>query len=54
MAKLKILNKILRAGEGRTLKKLQGIAVQVNSLSETMKAMTDEELKGQTDYFKER
>lgn len=54
MAKLKILNKILRAGEGRTLKKLQAIAVQVNNLEETMQAMTDEELKGQTDYFKER
>ncbi|MBR5951510.1 MAG: preprotein translocase subunit SecA [Actinomycetaceae bacterium] len=51
---MKILNKILRAGEGRTLKKLQNIAVQVNALEETVQAMSDEELAGQTDYFKER
>ncbi|WP_182049482.1 preprotein translocase subunit SecA [Changpingibacter yushuensis] len=50
----KILNKILRAGEGRTLKKLEGIAKQVNLLEATVSDMTDEELRGQTSLFKER
>ena len=49
-----IVNKILRAGEGRTVKKLQGIAKQINALEPTFEEMTDEELKAQTVEFKQR
>ena len=50
----KFLNKILRAGEGRTLKKLEGLAKHVNLLEETVADMTDEELREQTQLFKDR
>ena len=50
----KFINKILRAGEGRTLKKLEAIKKQVNALEPTFEDMTDEELRGQTEQFKER
>ncbi|WP_067778909.1 preprotein translocase subunit SecA [Actinomyces vulturis] len=51
---MSILDRILRMGEGRTLKKLDQIADQVEALEETFKAFTDEELKAQTEHFKER
>ena len=54
MAYVGLLNKILRAGEGRTLKKLQSIAKQVNLLEESFAEMTDEELRGQTQEFRDR
>ena len=50
----KFINRILRAGEGRTLKKLEAIKKQVNALEPTFEDMTDEELRGQTEQFKER
>lgn len=50
----KFLNKILRAGEGRTLKKLEGLTKQVNLLEDTFAEMSDEELKEQTQIFKDR
>ncbi|MDP9800543.1 preprotein translocase subunit SecA [Arcanobacterium wilhelmae] len=50
----KLINKILRAGEGRTLKKLQSIAKQVNELESSFEEMSDAELKEQTTLFKER
>ncbi|WP_353066177.1 preprotein translocase subunit SecA [Arcanobacterium hippocoleae] len=49
-----ILNKILRAGEGRTLKKLQRITEQVNLLEPEMQQLSDEELRGLTDEFRKR
>ena len=50
----KIVEKLLRAGEGRTLKKLQGIAEQVNALEEDFEKLTDEELRDETEGFRER
>ncbi|MDK8601419.1 preprotein translocase subunit SecA [Trueperella bernardiae] len=50
----KLIDKILRAGEGRTLKKLEGITRQVNELEDAFKEMSDEELKAQTAEFRER
>nr|WP_240161774.1 preprotein translocase subunit SecA [Flaviflexus equikiangi] len=50
----KILNKILRAGEGRIVKKLQNIAKQVDALEESFLDLSDDELRGMTDEFKER
>lgn len=49
-----IVNKILRAGEGRMLKKLQRITEQVNLLESEMKELSDEELRGLTTEFKKR
>ena len=49
-----VLDKILRAGEGRTLKKLQGIATQVNALEDDILVLTDEELRATTEEFKSR
>ncbi|WP_341358769.1 preprotein translocase subunit SecA [Georgenia sp. M64] len=49
-----ILDKILRAGEGRVLKKLTAIADQVDALEESFAALTDAELREETDKFKER
>lgn len=49
-----ILEKVLRFGEGRVLKKLNGLAQQVNALESGFTDMTDEELREETDRFKER
>ena len=48
------IDKLLRAGEGRTLKKLQGIAAQVNALESDFEKLTDEELREETAGFRER
>ena len=50
----KLLNKILRAGEGRTLKKLKVITEQVNALESSFEDMTDDGTARATDEFKER
>ncbi|WP_054952513.1 preprotein translocase subunit SecA [Flaviflexus massiliensis] len=50
----KILNKILRAGEGRTLKKLQSIAKHVDELEDSFLELSDDELQGMTAEFKDR
>ncbi|MEZ7898482.1 MAG: preprotein translocase subunit SecA [Flaviflexus sp.] len=50
----KFLNKILRAGEGRTLKKLQSIAKHVDELEDSFLELSDDELRGMTDEFKAR
>lgn len=47
-----LVNKILRMGEGRIVKKLHGIANQVTALEPEFEAMTDAELRGQTDEFR--
>lgn len=49
-----ILEKVLRLGEGRILKKLSGIADQVNALEPSFEALSDAELREETDRFKER
>ncbi len=49
-----ILDRLLRAGEGRTLKKLTGLAAQVNALESDFRALTDAELHALTDEYKER
>jgi len=50
----KVIDKILRAGEGKILKQLQAIAKQVNSLEDDFRTMTDDELRGMTAEFKDR
>ena len=49
-----ILDKILRAGEGKILRKLSAIAAQVNAIEDEFAAMSDAELRGLTDEFKKR
>ena len=49
-----VLDKILRAGEGKILRTLESIAAQVNALEEHYVAMSDEELRGLTADFKLR
>ncbi|QAY63329.1 preprotein translocase subunit SecA [Xylanimonas allomyrinae] len=49
-----ILEKVLRLGEGRVLKKLHGLAQQVNALEQGFTDMSDEELREETARFKER
>ena len=49
-----ILDKILRAGEGRTLKRLEGITRIVNSLESATEVLTDEQLRAKTEEFRTR
>ena len=49
-----VIDKLLHMGEGRTLRHLRGIANQVNLIEPDFEAMSDEELRGQTDAFRER
>ncbi|ADG75215.1 preprotein translocase, SecA subunit [Cellulomonas flavigena DSM 20109] len=49
-----ILEKVLRLGEGRILKKLSGIAAQVNALEDSFTSLSDAELREETDRFKAR
>ncbi|MGH3317056.1 MAG: preprotein translocase subunit SecA, partial [Nocardioidaceae bacterium] len=49
-----LLDKILRIGEGKILRHLEGVAKQVNAIEDDFVAMSDEELRGQTADFKQR
>ncbi|HQW75012.1 MAG TPA: preprotein translocase subunit SecA, partial [Ornithinibacter sp.] len=51
---MKIVEKLLRAGEGRILKKLDNLAAQVNAIEEDFEKLTDAELRAETDVFKKR
>ncbi|MGP5247270.1 preprotein translocase subunit SecA [Corynebacterium flavescens] len=48
------LSKLLRAGEGRTVKRLAKMADDVIALEDEYAALTDDELKAKTEEFKER
>ncbi|ATL30856.1 Protein export cytoplasm protein SecA ATPase RNA helicase [Streptomyces formicae] len=50
----RLTGKIMRAGEGRMLRKLQHIAAQVNSVEPDFEALSDAELQALTAEFKER
>ncbi|RJL30453.1 preprotein translocase subunit SecA [Bailinhaonella thermotolerans] len=49
-----LLDKILRAGEGKILRKLKRIAEQVNSIEEDFRALSDAELRALTAEYKQR
>jgi preprotein translocase subunit SecA len=49
-----IIDKLLRAGEGRVLSKLRNYAVAINALEEDFSHLTDEELKNETTVLRER
>jgi preprotein translocase subunit SecA len=50
----KIIDKLLRIGEGKILRQLESIAAQVNVIEDEYVAMSDDELRGQTIDFKKR
>ena len=49
-----LLARLLSPGADRLLKEFEGLAEEVNALSERFEAMSDEELHGITSYFRER
>jgi preprotein translocase subunit SecA len=49
-----LLDRILRAGEGKILRALAKIADEVNSLEPEFEAMSDAELRGMTEEFRQR
>ena len=49
-----ILDKIMRAGEGKILKQLSRIVDQVNSVEDEFVALSDAELRAETDKFRAR
>ena len=49
-----VLDKILRAGEGRAVRNLEKIAAEVNAWEDKTRAMSDEELRAQTQKFRDR
>jgi preprotein translocase subunit SecA len=48
------MDRLLRLGEGKLLKQLGNVAKQVNAIEDDFVAMSDEELRGQTDEFRAR
>ncbi len=49
-----MLNKLLRIGEGRMVKRLDAIASHVETLSDEVETLGDDDLRAKTDEFKER
>ncbi|HYQ65491.1 preprotein translocase subunit SecA [Actinophytocola sp.] len=49
-----VLSRILRAGEGKTLKHLKRIVDEVNELEDTVVDLTDAQLRAKTDEFRKR
>jgi preprotein translocase subunit SecA len=49
-----ILDSLLRVGEGKILRHLKRISEQINSVEDDFVAMSDAELRGMTDEFKQR
>ncbi|MGZ4639660.1 MAG: preprotein translocase subunit SecA, partial [Actinomycetes bacterium] len=49
-----LFDRLLRAGEGKILRKLTAISGQVNAIEDEFVAMSDAELRGMTDEFKKR
>jgi preprotein translocase subunit SecA len=49
-----VLDKLLRLGEGRMVKRLKGVANYVNTLSDDVEKLSDAELRAKTDEFRKR
>ncbi|WP_377323862.1 preprotein translocase subunit SecA [Pimelobacter simplex] len=49
-----IIDKLLRIGEGKILRQLEGVAKAVNAIEDDFKAMSDDELRAMTDEFRKR
>src|ERR1700712_5530689 len=53
VVRVSIIDKVLRIGEGKILRQLEAIAKAVNAIEDDFVAMSDDELRGMTDKFKE-
>ena len=51
---MSVFQKILKAGEGKRVRQLAELVGPINDLADEMAAMSDEELREQTDIFKKR
>ncbi|MFC0508175.1 preprotein translocase subunit SecA [Micromonospora costi] len=51
---MSILERVLRAGEGRMVRRLKAIAAAVNSIEDDYVNLTDAELRAMTEQFRER
>ena len=51
---MSILDRILRAGEGKKLKALEGLVPEINALSVSTTALSDDALRAKTGEFRER
>jgi preprotein translocase subunit SecA len=51
---MKLLDRVLRAGEGKKLKALQGLVPHVNDFEPAMKALSDDALRAKTAEFRTR
>ena len=51
---MKILDKILRAGEGKKLKALQGLVPDINAQAAAIEALSDDALRAKTAEFRNR
>ena len=49
-----VLDKILRAGEGRMIRNLEKIAAEVNKWEDSIISLSDEDLRAQTQKFRDR
>ena len=49
-----MLNKLLRVGEGRMVKRLDAIASHVEALEDEIASLSDDDLQAKTDEFKDR
>jgi preprotein translocase subunit SecA len=49
-----VLQKLLRAGEGKMVRRLKSIADAVNTVEEDYRSLTDAELRAETDVFRQR
>src|SRR5699024_3952804 len=49
-----VLNRLLRAGEGKMVKRLRGIANHINTLEDDVTNLSDAELQAKTDEFRRR
>jgi preprotein translocase subunit SecA len=49
-----ILSKVLRAGEGKTLRQFQGVVAAVNEAEPRFEALSDQDLKAKTTEFRNR
>src|SRR5215467_8251954 len=49
-----IIDNLLRAGEGKTLRKLKTLVSQINSIEDDFKALSDAELREMTDELRQR
>ena len=54
VARMSILDRILRAGEGKKVKALEAIVPDINAFGDEMRRLSDDELKAKTPQFRDR